>query len=248
MASAIRCCRKRFAFSMPSVSKPSMYHADIGWECWVRGRQRAARAHDRIAAKAQGRPLRRHHFKAQEGSRGRTQPGAAGQRLPVLQSDRVDAAEVQPRRLHAAVPVLPRQSAEFHPQEARWRLRRAEGRCRRLPPEHRRTVCRCGVEQSAAAGARRAAHAREVQAIRECARRGPRDLRPHHHPSGGATHLRGGVSARAQVRLQVGHHLRETKRSARNIGHDGRGRQGSAEASTARFRCGPPISTRRPCG
>ena len=35
---------------------------------------------------------------------------------------------------------------------------------------------------------------------------------------------------RAQVRLQVGDHLREAQRAARDLGHDGRGRQGSAEA------------------
>ena len=56
------------------------------------------------------------------------------------------------------------------------------------------------------------------------------DLGAHHHPSGGAAHLRGRVRARAQVRLQVGDHLREAQRAARNLGHDGRGRQGSAEA------------------
>ena len=47
---------------------------------------------------------------------------------------------------------------------------------------------------------------------------------------GGATHLRGGIRIRAQVRLQVGHHLREAQRPARDLGHDGRSGEGGAEA------------------
>ena len=192
--------------------------------------QRAARAHHRLAAAAQGRPVRRDHLEAEEGNRGRSRSRAEGQGPAVLQPHRLHAADLQPRHLHAALPVVPRQSAELHPQEARRRLRRAQGRRRGLPPEHRRTVRRSGVDEPAAAGARCAGDALQVQAFRQRARRRPGDFGAHHHSPGGAAHLRSGLPARAQVRLQVGHHLREAQRAARNLRHDGRGREGSAEA------------------
>ena len=47
-----------------------------------------------------------------------------------------------------------------------------------------------------AARARRARHASQVQAVRQCARRRSRRLGAHHHAAGGASHLRGGLPAR----------------------------------------------------
>ncbi len=188
-------------------------HADIGWECWIKeGNALPERTID-LLRQHKSRPLRRDHLEAQERSRGRTDSRVEGQRPSILQPHCFHAAEVQPRRLHAALPVVPRQSAELHPQEACGRLRRAEGRCGGLPPEYRGPVRRRGVDQSAAASARCAEHECEVQAVRESCRRRSCDFGAHHHPSGGAPHLRSGVPARAQVRLQVSDHLREAERA-----------------------------------
>ena len=48
--------------------------------------------------------------------------------------------------------------------------------------------------------------------------------------AGGAPHLRSCFPARAAVWLQVGHYLREAECAARNLGPDGRSREGCAEA------------------
>ncbi len=223
-------------------------HADIGWECWIKeGNALPERTIDL---------LRKHKVglfgaitsKPKKEAEAELSPALKGKGLSVLQPHRVDAADLQSRYLHAALPVVPRQSAELHSQEARRRIRRAEGRRRGLPPEHRRPVRRGRMDESAAAGARRAAHSSEVQAVRQRAGRGPGDFGAHHHAAGSPAHLRSGFPARAQVRLQIRDHLREAERAARDLGHDGRGRQGSAEAVSATSRCGPPTSTRRPCG
>ena len=215
MASATRFCPRRFACSTRLASRPSYVHADIGWECWIKEGNALPRAHHRSAAprtrSACSAPSLRSPRKRRKPNSSPALRGKGYQYFSPIVSMR---QKFQSRHLHAALPVVPRQSAELHSQEARRRLRGAEGRCRGLPPEHRRTLCRRGVDQSAAGRTRRAAHALEVQAVRERCRRRPCDFGAHHHASRGAPHLRSGIPACAQVRLQVGDNLREAQRAA----------------------------------
>ncbi len=96
-------------------------HADTGLGMLDQRGQCPSRSHPRPSASAQGRTVRRHHVQAEERGGSRTGSCSEGQGLPVLQPDRLDAAEVQPRYLHAAVPVISRQSPELHSQAAsRW--------------------------------------------------------------------------------------------------------------------------------
>ena len=153
-------------------------HADIGWECWI--------SEGNALPERTIELLRQHKVglfgaitsKPKKEAEAELSPALQGQRLSVLQPHRFHAADVQPRRLHAAVPVVSRQSAELHPQEARRRIRGAEGGCGCLPAEHRRALRRRGVDESSAAGARRSAHAiRSSSRSTTCRRRRPRRFR-----------------------------------------------------------------------
>ena len=69
-------------------------HADIGWECWTsEGNALPERTID-LLRRAQSRPVRRHHFEAEERSRGRAERRAARQRPSIFQPHRFHAAEV----------------------------------------------------------------------------------------------------------------------------------------------------------
>ena len=91
-------------------------HADIGWESWRNeGNPLPQRTIDL---------LRQHKVglfgaitsKPKKETEADLIPALEGQRPAVFQSHRLHAPDLQPRCLHAALPLVPRQPAELHSQ------------------------------------------------------------------------------------------------------------------------------------
>ena len=100
-------------------------HADIGWECWCReGNALPQRTIDLLAKHKLGL-FGAITSKPKKQAEAELTPGIARQGLFLLQSHRHDAAALQSRHLHSSLHFVSRQSAEFHSQAGRRRLRGA---------------------------------------------------------------------------------------------------------------------------
>ena len=84
-------------------------------------RESASRTDGGAPPEAWPRAVRGDHIQAQERGERRAEARAAGQGPRVLQPYRQPAADLRPRRLHPALSVVRRESAQLHPPECgRW--------------------------------------------------------------------------------------------------------------------------------
>ena len=224
-------------------------HGDIGWDFWMQGGQRPARPDDRAARAAQARrssarspPSRRTRPTPSSRPRCRARGSSTSARSSGMRQHFDLDICIRPCQL------LPGQPAQLHPPRHGRRLRGAEGRRGHLPPEHRGPLLRRRVDQPARGQVRNALETHpQVQGLHARSRARTWRSRCASSPAAPASgSARRRSSTPKQLRLQVGHRLREAERDPRDLGHDARPRprRSQKELSPA-SRSGTPTSTPR---